>query len=104
MKKVIRLTESDLMRIVKRIINEDKDNYSNINEYYGGEMEDSMVPIIDRVINKLGEIKDEMSDINRGTYNREDMIKIEFIDGLLRGEDIKLLLKSYGMQMKHRFH
>ena len=35
MKKVIRLTESDLMRIVKRIINEDKDNYSNINEYYG---------------------------------------------------------------------
>ena len=104
MKKVVRLTESDLMRIVKRVIKEDKFDSSNINEFYGGEMEDSMVPIIDRVINKLGEIKDEMSDINRGTYNREDMIKIEFIDGLLRGEDIKLLLKSYGMQMKHRFH
>ena len=35
MKKVVRLTESDLMRVVQRVINEDKDNYSNINEYYG---------------------------------------------------------------------
>jgi hypothetical protein len=104
MKKVVRLTERDLTRLVKKVINEDKFDSSNINEFYGGEMEDSMVPIIDRVINKLGEIKDEMSDINRGTYNREDMIKIEFIDGLLRGEDMKLLLKSYQTQMKYRFH
>lgn len=71
---------------------------------FGGEMKDSMVPIIDRIINKLDEIKDEMTDTNRGTYNREDMIKIEFIDGLLLGKDMKLLLKSYKEQMKHRFH
>ena len=72
--------------------------------FFGGEMKDSMVPIIDRIINKLYEIKDEMIDRNRGTYNREDMIKIEFIDGLLLGKDMKLLLKSYEEQMKHRFH
>lgn len=37
MKKVVKLTESDLMRIVNRVINEDKDNLSNINEYYGAD-------------------------------------------------------------------
>jgi hypothetical protein len=45
-----------------------------------------------------------MTDNKRGTYNREDMIKIEFIDGLIQGKDMKLLLKSYEEQMKHRFH
>ena len=39
MKKVVRLTESDLVRIVKRVIKEDKFNSSNINEYYGGSEE-----------------------------------------------------------------
>ena len=77
---------------------------SKINELFGGQMKDSIVPIIDRVINKLETIKDEMTDSKRGTYNREDMIKIEFIDGLLQGKDMKLLLKSYEEQMKHRFH
>ena len=77
---------------------------SKINELFGGEMKDSIVPSIDRIINKLDEIKNEMIDINRGTYNREDMIRIEFIDGLLQGKDMELLLKSYEEQMKHRFH
>jgi hypothetical protein len=77
---------------------------SKINELFGGEMKDSIVPSIDRIINKLDEIKNEMIDINRGTYNREDMIKIEFIDGLLQGKDMELLLKSYEEQIKHRFH
>jgi hypothetical protein len=36
MKKVIRLTESDLVRLVKRVIKEDKFDSSNINEYFGG--------------------------------------------------------------------
>ena len=104
MKKVIRLTESDLIRLVKKVIKENKFDSSNINEYYGGQMEDSMVPIIDRVIDKLNGIKNEMTDINGGIYNREDMIKIEFIDGLLQGNDMELLLKSYVEQMKYRFH
>jgi hypothetical protein len=77
---------------------------SKINELFGGQMKDSIVPMIDRVINKLETIKDEMTDNKRGTYNREDMIKIEFIDGLIQGKDMKLLLKSYEEQMKHRFH
>lgn len=38
MKKVIRLTESDLMRIVKRVINEEKDKNMNISEVSGGKL------------------------------------------------------------------
>jgi hypothetical protein len=34
-KKIVRLTESDLMRIVKKVIEENKFNSSNINEYFG---------------------------------------------------------------------
>jgi uncharacterized protein YehS (DUF1456 family) len=36
MKKVIRLTESDLTKLVKKVIEENKFNSSNINEYFGG--------------------------------------------------------------------
>jgi uncharacterized protein YehS (DUF1456 family) len=35
-KKIVRLTESDLTRIVKKVIEENKFNSSNINEYFGG--------------------------------------------------------------------
>ena len=35
MKKVIRLTESDLMRIVKRVINESSLNMAEMNKYAG---------------------------------------------------------------------
>ena len=104
MGKIIRLTESDLMRIVKRVINENEFDSSNINEYFGGPMKDNMVPIIDRVIDKLNGVKNELTNENGGVYNREDTIKIEFIDGLLRGKDMKLLLKSYAESMKHRFN
>ena len=34
MKKIIRLTESDLARIVKRVIQENEDNYENIEESF----------------------------------------------------------------------
>ena len=37
MKKTVRLTESDLTRIVKRVIKENEFDSSNINEYYGAD-------------------------------------------------------------------
>jgi hypothetical protein len=59
MKKVVKLTESDLMRIVERVINEEKDNYSNINEYYGVDGS------VDVKIEGHGQIREVVLDILR---------------------------------------
>jgi hypothetical protein len=71
---------------------------SKINELFGGDRKDTIEPIIESIIDKLETIKNDV------VYDREDMIKIEFIDGLLKGKDMELLLKSYKLQMENRFH
>ena len=71
---------------------------SKINELFGGNRKDDIENTIKSIIDRLDIIKNDV------VYSREDMIKIEFIDGLLNGKDMELLLKSYKLQMKNRFH
>jgi hypothetical protein len=71
---------------------------SKINELFGGNRKDTIEPMIESIIDKLETIKNDV------VYDREDMIKIEFIDGLLKGKDMELLLKSYKLQMENIFH
>jgi hypothetical protein len=69
-----------------------------INELFGGNRKDDIEITIKSITDRLDIIKNDV------VYSREDMIKIEFIDGLLKGKDMELLLKSYKLQMKNRFH
>ena len=71
---------------------------SKINELFGGNRKDDIETTIKSITDRLYIIKNDV------VYSREDMIKIEFIDGLLKGKDMELLLKSYKLQMKNRFH
>jgi hypothetical protein len=71
---------------------------SKINELFGGNRKDDIETTIKSITDRLDIIKNDV------VYSREDMIKIEFIDGLLKGKDMELLLKSYKLQMKNRFH
>ena len=47
MKKIVRFTESDLTRIVKRIINEDMMDVSSDSEYYKSRKRDVNIPFDD---------------------------------------------------------
>ena len=79
MKKVIRLTESDLMRIVKRVIKENEgENMIRIpKEYYGVRMELGTRPIPEDIIDAYNTTVEEgiplVSYSDGVFYNEEDM-------------------------------
>ena len=53
MKKIIRLTESDLTRLVKKVINEEMMDVSSDSEYYQGRKREVTIPFDDLAM--LGE-------------------------------------------------
>ena len=59
MKKIVKLTESDLTKLVKKVIQENKFDSSNINEYYGVDGS------VDVKIEGHGQIREVVLDILR---------------------------------------
>ena len=77
MKKIVRLTERDLTRIVKRVIKENKDMIRIPKEYYGVRMELGTRPIPEDIIDAYNTTVEEgiplVSYSDGVFYNEEDM-------------------------------
>jgi len=82
MKKIIRLTERDLTRIVKRVIQEDKEKFKT---YYGNDMPKNPLRKLEREISKAG-YDSKLSGINY------DFIKIS----LPNEEDLQVTVNDKG--------
>jgi len=82
MKKIVRLTESDLTRIVKRVIQEDKEKFK---AYYGNDMPKNPLRKLEREISKKG-YDSKLSGINL------DFIKIS----LPNEEDLQVTVNDKG--------
>jgi hypothetical protein len=77
MKKIIKLTESDLMRIVKRVINEEKDNMIKIPKDYKG---------VRKVLRKFSTPEDIMSEYNYRVDEATPLVSYS-IDGFFVDEN-----------------
>ena len=82
MKKIIRLTERDLTRIVKRVIQEDKEKFKT---YYGNDMPKNPLRKLEKEISKAG-YDSKLSGINL------DFIKIS----LPNEEDLQVTVNDKG--------
>jgi len=75
MKKIVRLTESDLIRIVKRVINENEENTIYIPTVYSGiitELGENVRP--QEIINLYNELVDEVPTlVSYSEYGTEGM-------------------------------
>jgi len=89
MKKVVRLTESDLMRIVKKVINESdrvygsseiKNLYSKLGDDEYVELDDSSGELSGRVIRKIEYVKNMLRDAVREKDWSKVNSAISFID------------------------
>jgi hypothetical protein len=82
MKKIIRLTESDLTKIVKRVINEDSSDksgslYSKINKLIDGEFSDMEPSEIQDILNRIA--KSHGANAERKKKGKEYITKDEVI-------------------------
>ena len=73
-KRVVKLTESDLERLVKRIIKEDYDQEMNHDQE---EMND-----VWRMLNRLGDKNEEIFDMMEKTFNEDSMSVEQFVSNL----------------------
>ena len=76
MRKIIRLTENDLTRLVKRVINEgnksDFKKYEKIIDNYSNELDDD-----DRDDENLSEIFNELEELQEKIYKNSELSKKE---------------------------
>jgi len=92
MKKVVRLTESELTNIIKRTINENERVYGseNISKLYGGLTDDEYVHLDDSSGDLSGEIVTKLEYVKRmlnSAMQKEDWTKVQntirFIESMM---------------------
>ena len=77
MKKIVRLTESDLTRIIRRVINENLDEYTKL---------------IDQIESKIYSLLDEFSQIQPDTVNDVKTMKVGIGNNLTKLRNTKRLI------------
>ena len=81
MKKVVKLTENDLIRIVKRVINEQDEPFDN--DYFSNKIGNEKLKVKSRddmymYEREMGRIKSALYDIKRSAANN-DLEKVNYI-------------------------